>query len=46
MPTRPFDPESAWPQFAELLMLETSWVYPRAPLPSRRAYYRANRRDV
>ena len=29
VPTRSFDPESPpWPQFAELLMLETSWVYP------------------
>ena len=31
VPTRTFVPESApWPQFAELLMLETSWVYPGA----------------
>jgi hypothetical protein len=45
VPTRPFEPESPpWPQFAELLMLETSWVYPAAA-PGRRAYYRADRRD-
>ena len=32
VPTRTFVPESApWPQFAELLMLETSWVYPGPP---------------
>jgi hypothetical protein len=43
VPTGPFDPESPpWPQFAELLMLETSWVYPGNPA-SRRAYYRAHR---
>jgi len=29
-----------WPQFAELLMLETSWVYPGPP-STRRAYYRS-----
>lgn len=45
VPTRPFDPEAPpWPQFAELLMLETSWVYP-APPSGRRAYYRSDRRD-
>ena len=45
VPTRSFVPESApWPQFAELLMLETSWVYPGPPA-SRRAYYRSSRRD-
>ena len=34
VPTRSFDPESPpWPQFAELLMLETSWVYP-GPRPA------------
>ncbi|MGC8641774.1 MAG: hypothetical protein ACP5XB_18050 [Isosphaeraceae bacterium] len=39
VPTRSFDPESPpWPQLAELLMLETSWVYP-GPAASRRAYY-------
>ncbi len=44
-PTRPFDPESPpWPQFTELLMLETSWVYPGPP-SARRAYYRSSRRD-
>ncbi len=37
VPTRTFVPEYApWPQFAELLMLETSWVYPGPP-SSRRA---------
>jgi hypothetical protein len=41
-PTRSFDPESPpWPQFAELLMLETSWVYP-GPAAARRAYYRSS----
>jgi hypothetical protein len=45
VPTRPFDPESPpWPQFAELLMLETSWVYPGGAT-SRRAFYRSTRRD-
>jgi hypothetical protein len=45
VPTRPFDPESPpWPQFAELLMLETSWVYPGSP-SSRRAYYRSGQDD-
>ncbi len=45
VPTRSFIPETApWPQFAELLMLETSWVYP-GPAGARRAYYRSTRRD-
>jgi hypothetical protein len=45
VPTRSFEPESPpWPQFAELLMLETSWVYPGPP-SSRRAYYRSSHRD-
>src|SRR5271165_4460471 len=45
VPTRSFVPESApWPQVAELLMLETSWVYPGPP-STRRAYYRSTRRD-
>jgi hypothetical protein len=45
VPTRSFDPEAPpWPQFAELLMLETSWVYP-GPASSRRAYYRSLRRE-
>jgi hypothetical protein len=45
VPTRSFDPESPpWPQFAELLMLETSWVYP-GPGPTRRAYYRSSSKD-
>jgi hypothetical protein len=45
VPTRTFVPEYApWPQFAELLMLETSWVYPGPP-SSRRAYYRSTSRD-
>ncbi len=44
-PTGPFDPETPpWPQFAELLMLRTSWAYPGLPA-SRRAYYRSSRRD-
>jgi hypothetical protein len=44
-PTRPFSPEAPpWPQFTELLMLETSWVYPGPP-STRRAYYRSSRRD-
>jgi hypothetical protein len=39
--SRPFDPEiPPWPQFAELLMLRTSWSYPGGPA-GRRAYYRA-----
>lgn len=43
--TQPFNPEQPpWPQFAELLMLETSWVYPGPP-SSRRAYYHSPRRD-
>src|SRR5262249_47318598 len=33
-----------WAQFAELLMLRTSWAYPGPP-ESRRAYYRSPRRD-
>jgi hypothetical protein len=42
---RPFDPESApWPQFAELLLLRTSWAYP-GPASDRRAFYRSVRRD-
>jgi hypothetical protein len=46
VPTRSFNPESPpWPQFAELLMLETSWVYPGPP-SSRRAFYRSARRDI
>ncbi len=45
VPTQPFNPESPpWPQFAELLMLETSWVYPGAA-STRRAYYHSSRRD-
>jgi hypothetical protein len=44
-PTGPFDPETPpWPQFAELLMLRTSWAYPGPP-GSRRTYYRSPRRD-
>jgi hypothetical protein len=44
-PARPFDPESPpWPQFAELLVLRTSWAYP-GPARERRAYYRSARRD-
>jgi len=45
LPTRPFDPElPPWPQFAELLMLRTSWAYP-GPATGRRAFYRSARRD-
>ncbi|QEH35618.1 hypothetical protein OJF2_41710 [Aquisphaera giovannonii] len=45
VPTRPFEPEAPpWPQFAELLMLKTSWIYPGPPA-SRRAYYRAARKE-
>jgi hypothetical protein len=45
VPTRTFVAEAApWPQFAELLMLESSWVYP-GPASARRAYYRSSRRD-
>ena len=41
----PFNPEQPpWPQFAELLMLQTSWVYPGPPA-SRRAFYHSPRRD-
>jgi hypothetical protein len=41
----PFDPEAPpWPQFAELLMLRTSWAYP-GPAAGRRAFYRSARRD-
>lgn len=45
VPTSSFNPEAPpWPQFTELLMLETSWVYPGPP-STRRAYYRSSRRD-
>jgi hypothetical protein len=45
VPTRSFDPElPPWPQFAELLMLRTSWAYP-GPASGRRAFYRSARRD-
>ncbi|MDG3004466.1 hypothetical protein [Paludisphaera mucosa] len=45
VPTQPFNFEAPpWPQFAELLMLETSWVYPGPP-STRRAFYRSSRRD-
>jgi hypothetical protein len=41
----PFDPEAPpWPQFAELLMLRSSWAYP-GPAAGRRAFYRSARRD-
>jgi hypothetical protein len=43
--TRPLDPElPPWPQFAELVMLRSSWAYP-GPASGRRAYYRSARRD-
>lgn len=45
VPTGPFNPEAPpWPQFAELLMLRTSWAYP-GPTAARRAFYRSARRD-
>jgi hypothetical protein len=45
-PAGPFDPESPpWPQFAELLSLRTSWLYPGPP-SARRAYYRSPQRDA
>jgi hypothetical protein len=41
----PFDPDAApWPQFAELLMLRSLWLYP-GPAVCRRAFYRSARRD-
>jgi hypothetical protein len=41
----PFDPDAPpWPQFAELLMLRTSWAYP-GPASGRRAFYHSARRD-
>ena len=44
-PSGPFKPESApWPQFAELLTLRASWIYPGPP-SSRKVYYRSSRRD-
>lgn len=44
-PVGAFDPETPpWPQFAELLMLRTSWAYPGLP-EARRAYYRSARKD-
>lgn len=44
-PAGPYQGESPpWPQFAELLALRTSWVYP-GPAADRRAYYRSPRRD-
>ena len=45
VPTGPFNAEAPpWPQFAELLMLRTSWAYP-GPASGRRAFYRSARRD-
>lgn len=45
-PAGAFDPESPpWPQFAELLALQTSWTYP-GPSLARRAYYRSARGDA
>jgi hypothetical protein len=41
MPTAGTDPAAPpWPQFAELLALRDSWLYP-GPAASRRVYYRA-----
>ena len=38
----PFDPDAPpWPQFAELIALRDSWLYP-GPAETRRAYYRAS----
>lgn len=40
--SRPFNPEAPpWPQFAELLMLRSSWAYPGGA-DGRRAYYRSD----
>lgn len=45
-PTGAYNPEIApWPQFAELLDLRTTWLYP-GPVPQRRAFYRSPRRDA
>ncbi len=45
VPPGPFQPDAPpWPQFAELLMLRTSWAYP-GPASARRAFYRSARRD-
>lgn len=45
LPARAFDPElPPWPQFAELLLLRTSWAYP-GPAAGRRAFYRSAHRD-
>jgi hypothetical protein len=41
----PFEPETPpWPQFGELLSLQSSWSYPGPP-SERRAFYRSTRRD-
>ena len=41
----PFQPDAPpWPQFAELLMLRTSWAYPGSA-SARRALYRSVRKD-
>jgi hypothetical protein len=43
---RSLDPDTPpWPQFAELLSLRTSWIYPGTAV-ERRAYYRSPRRDA
>ncbi|AGA31219.1 hypothetical protein [Singulisphaera acidiphila] len=45
-PTGAFDTELApWPQFAEMLALRTSWLYP-GPAAQRKAYYRSPRSDA
>ena len=45
IPTRPLDCDvPPWPQFAELLMLRTSWAYP-GTAATRRTFYRSDRRD-
>jgi len=45
-PSGAYDPEVApWPQFSELLSLQSSWTYP-GPAPERKAYYRSPRREA
>lgn len=45
-PAGAFDPEIApWPQFAEMLALRTSWIYP-GPANQRKAYYRSPQSDA
>jgi len=45
-PTGAHHPDVApWPQFAELLALRTTWLYP-GPTSQRKAFYRSPRRDA